>query len=74
MKNKSVGDYYKQYCDARVFTNNELVDALEKMGKLMDDLNSLGPEFALAQKEIKRIYYRLDDMYFARNSITWEKP
>jgi hypothetical protein len=66
---RTVGDYYKQYCGGKAFTNNELVDALEKMGKLMDDLNSLGPEFTLAKREIARVYYGLDDFYFARNFI-----
>jgi hypothetical protein len=71
---KSVGDYYKQYCEGKAFTNIELTDALEKMGKLMDDLDSLGPVFVLQKREIARVYYGLDDFYFARNSKMWEKP
>lgn len=64
--NKNVGQYYKQYNNGDVFTNVELIDALLKFGRLMDDLDSLGPIFVLSKREISRVYYGLEDYYYAR--------
>ena len=68
---KSVGDYYKQYNDGSPFSDEELKDALDKMGKLTDDLNSLGFAFVLPYREIRRVYGGLEDYYYARFKVLW---
>ena len=62
--NKSVGDYYKQYNNGDPLSNDELEDAISKMGKLTNGLNSLGFVFVLPYREIRRVYDGLKDYKF----------
>jgi hypothetical protein len=63
---KSVGDYYKMYCDGSPFSDEELDDAVNKFGKLLSMVDSLGKEFVLFRREIMRVYGGLQDFQFHR--------
>jgi hypothetical protein len=68
----TVGDYYRMYCEGKPFSDEELKDALEKLGKLSDDLASFDSKFSFSRNEINRVYYGLEDYYCARfNKVMW---
>ncbi len=52
---KTIGDYYKMYCDGEHFSDDEVNEAYNMFAKMSDDTKSLGKPFHLFEKEVGRV-------------------